>query len=70
MEKLLAYESWETIPEQSFAEALDYARQQVDKVLKQESRVIWAAPARFSVVRSPQAQSSCQEGGSPKPKVG
>ena len=44
MEKLLAYESWETIPEQSFAEALDYARQQVDKVLKQESRVIWAAP--------------------------
>ena len=43
MEKLLAYESWETIPEQSFAEALDYARQQVDKVLKQESRVIWAA---------------------------
>ena len=27
MEKLLAYESWETIPEQSFAEALDYARQ-------------------------------------------
>ena len=44
MEKLVAYESWETIPEQIFAEALEYARQQVDKVLKQESRVIWAAP--------------------------
>ena len=44
MEKLLAYESWETIPEETYTEALEYARQNVDKVLKQESRVIWAAP--------------------------
>ena len=44
MEKLLAYESWETIPTEIYAEALEYARQNVDKVLKQESRVIWAAP--------------------------
>ena len=44
MEKLLAYESWETIPTETYTEALEYARQNVDKVLKQESRVIWAAP--------------------------
>ena len=44
MEKLLAYESWETIPEETYTEALEYARQNVDKLLKQESRVIWAAP--------------------------
>ena len=30
--------------EQLYAEALGYARQHVDKVLKQESRVILAAP--------------------------
>ena len=44
MEKLLAYESWEAIPTETYNEALEYARQNVDKVLKQESRVIWAAP--------------------------
>ena len=44
MEKLLSHESWETIPTETYAEALEYARQTVDKVLKQESRVIWAAP--------------------------
>ena len=71
MEKLLAYESWETIPEQSFAEALDYARQQVDKVLKQESRVIWAAPltkdelqARFQLSEALKLKAAAK-GGSP-----
>ena len=44
MEKLLTHESWETIPTETYAEALEYARQNVDKTLKQESRVIWAAP--------------------------
>ena len=34
MEKLLAHESWETIPTETYAEALEYARQTVDKVLK------------------------------------
>ena len=44
MEKLLTHESWETIPTETYAEALEYARQNVDKTLKQESRVNWAAP--------------------------
>ena len=44
MEKLLTHESWETIPTETYGEALEYARQNVDKTLKQESRVIWAAP--------------------------
>ena len=67
MEKLLAHESWETIPTETYAEALEYARQNVDKVLKQESKVIWAAPltkaemqGAFSAVGGSQAQGCGQ----------
>ena len=36
MEKLLAYESWETVPEQVHVEAVEFARKGVGKVLQQE----------------------------------
>ena len=45
MERIVEFETWETVPEHVFREALEYAKSEVDRILQQEGKIIWTAPA-------------------------